>query len=141
MTINELRAKRNKAWEAAKAFAETHTTENGTLSAEDSATYEKMEQEIVDLGKDMQRRARQEALDAELNKPVNKPITSKPITATNDNKSGRATDEYKKSFWNVMRSKNPNPTVYNALSIGSDSEGGYLVPDEVERTLVEALEE
>ena len=141
MTIVELRAKRNKAWEAAKAFAETHTTENGTLSAEDSATYEKMEQEIVDLGKEIQRRERQEALDAELNKPVNKPITSKPMKATNDNKSGRATDEYKKSFWNVMRSKNPNPTVYNALSIGSDSEGGYLVPDEFERTLVEALEE
>ncbi len=29
----------------------------------------------------------------------------------------------------------------NALTIGTDSEGGYLVPDEFERTLVEALEE
>ena len=29
----------------------------------------------------------------------------------------------------------------NALQIGTDSEGGYLVPDEYERTLVEALEE
>ena len=29
--------------------------------------------------------------------------------------------------------------VQNALSIGTDSEGGYLVPDEYERTLVEAL--
>ncbi len=33
------------------------------------------------------------------------------------------------------------PTVMNALQIGTDSEGGYLVPDEYERTLVEALEE
>lgn len=31
--------------------------------------------------------------------------------------------------------------VRNALTIGTDSEGGYLVPDEFERTLVEALEE
>ena len=35
MTINELRAKRSKAWEAAKAFLETHTGNNGILSAED----------------------------------------------------------------------------------------------------------
>ena len=40
-----------------------------------------------------------------------------------------------------MRSKTPMPTVMNALQIGTDSEGGYLVPDEYERTLVEALEE
>lgn len=31
--------------------------------------------------------------------------------------------------------------VRNALKIGTDSEGGFLVPDEFERTLVEALEE
>ena len=56
-------------------------------------------------------------------------------------KTGRATDEYRQNFWNMMRSKTPMPTVMNALQIGTDSEGGYLVPDEYERTLVEALEE
>ena len=40
-----------------------------------------------------------------------------------------------------MRSKAPMPNVTNALQVGTDSEGGYLVPDEYERTLVEALEE
>ena len=40
-----------------------------------------------------------------------------------------------------MRSKLPSHEVMNALQIGTDSEGGYLVPDEYERTLVEALEE
>ena len=38
-----------------------------------------------------------------------------------------------------MRSKNPMPQVVDALRIGADTEGGYLVPDEYERTLVEAL--
>ena len=38
-----------------------------------------------------------------------------------------------------MRSKNPMPQVVDALRIGVDTEGGYLVPDEYERTLVEAL--
>jgi len=40
-----------------------------------------------------------------------------------------------------MRSKSPMPVALNALQVGTDSEGGYLVPDEYERTLVEALEE
>lgn len=56
-------------------------------------------------------------------------------------KTGRASDEYKGSFWNAMRVKAPMPSVLNALQEGTDSEGGYLVPDEFERTLVEALEE
>ena len=40
-----------------------------------------------------------------------------------------------------MRSKTIRPEVADALQIGTDSEGGYLVPDEFENTLVEALEE
>ena len=100
-----------------------------------------MEQEITDLGKEIARLERQEALEAELNKPVNKPLTGKPMNGKEDAKTGRATDEYRSNFWNMMRSKAPMPGVMNALQIGTDSEGGYLVPDEYERTLVEALEE
>lgn len=142
MTILELREKRAKAWEAAKAFLDSHRNEKGILSAEDDATYSRMEQEITDLGKEVARLERQEALEAELNKPVNQPITAKPLNGrTDDGKTGRASDEYKKNFWNVMRTKMPLPSVSNALQIGTDSEGGYLVPDEFEKTLVEALEE
>ena len=145
MTILELREKRAKAWEAAKAFLDSHRKENGVLSAEDDAAYTRMEQEITDLGKEIARLERQEALDAELNRPVNKPLTGKPggkadADGTED-KTGRASDDYRKNFWNAMRSKAPMPAVTNALQIGTDSEGGYLVPDEYERTLVEALEE
>ena len=145
MTILELREKRAKAWEAAKAFLDSHRKENGVLSAEDDAAYTKMEQEITDLGKEIARLERQEALDAELNRPVNKPLTGKPGGKADadggEDKTGRASDDYRKNFWNAMRSKVPMPNVTNALQVGTDSEGGYLVPDEYERTLVEALEE
>ena len=145
MTILELREKRAKAWEAAKAFLDSHRKENGVLSAEDDAAYTKMEQEITDLGKEIARLERQEALDAELNRPVNKPLTGKPMNGKleddGEGKTGRASDEYNKNFWNAMRSKSPVPNVTNALQIGTDTEGGYLVPDEFENTLVEALEE
>ena len=145
MMILELREKRAKAWEAAKAFLDSHRKENGVLSAEDDAAYTKMEQEITDLGKEIARLERQEALDAELNRPVNRPLTGKPGGRADaddgEDKTGRASDDYRKNFWNAMRSKAPMPAVTNALQVGTDSEGGYLVPDEYERTLVEALEE
>lgn len=141
MTILELREKRAKAWEAAKAFLDTHRNDKGVLSAEDDAAYTRMEQEITDLGKEISRMERREALDAQLNLPVNQPLTGKPLNGRETAKTGRATDEYRTNFWNMMRSKTPMPAVMNSLQIGTDSEGGYLVPDEYERTLVEALEE
>lgn len=141
MTILELREKRAKAWEAAKAFLDSRRNEKGILSAEDDATYSKMEQEITDLGKEIARQERQEALEAELNRPTATPLTGKPLGGSVDERTGRATDEYRSSFWDLMRSKNPMPQVVDALRIGADTEGGYLVPDEYERTLVDALEE
>jgi len=137
--ILELREKRAKAWEAAKAFLDGKRGSDGLLSPEDTATYEKMEADVVALGKEIERLERQAAIDLELSKPTNAPITNKPAS-TGENKTGRATDEYKRAFWNVMRGRR-TADIQNALQIGEDSEGGYLVPDEFERTLVEALEE
>ena len=141
MTILELREKRAKAWDAAKAFLDSHRTDKGTLSAEDDATYSRMEQDISDLGKEIARMERREALDAELNKPVSQPITGKPAGDQQAEKKGRASDEYKRNFWNAMRLQGNPYEIRNALQEGTDSEGGYLVPDEYERTLVQALEE
>ena len=142
MTILELREKRAKAWEAAKAFLDSHRNEKGVLSAEDDAAYTRMEQEITDLGKEIARMERQESFERELSQPVNQPLTGRPASGSaGKEKTGRASEEYKANFWNAMRSKVPLPGVVNALEEVTDSEGGYLVPDEYERTLVEALEE
>lgn len=139
--ILELREKRAKTWEAAKALLDAKRGSDGLLAAADVATYEKMEAEVVNLGKEIDRLERQAALDAELAKPLSQPLTGKPVAAHGEEKQGRASAEYRRSFWNVMRSKMPGMEVLNALQVGTDSEGGYLVPDEFERTLVEALEE
>lgn len=139
--IQELREKRAKAWDAAKALLDTKRSNDGLLSAEDVATYEKMENDVVALGKEIDRLERQTALDAELNKPISEPITAKPNTQNAEVKTGRSSDEYKHAFWNVMRSKSPRYDVVNALQVGTDSEGGYLVPDEFEGRLIQKLTE
>ena len=142
--ILELREKRAKAWDAAKQFLDAKRGADGMLSEEDTATYDKMEQDVMNLGKELERLERQAAIDAELSKATSTPLTGKPgakMGKDETEKTGRASDEYKGSFWNAMRVKAPMPSVLNALQEGTDSEGGYLVPDEFERTLVEALEE
>ncbi len=142
--ILELREKRAKAWDATKAFLDTKRGTDGLISAEDEATYNKMEADVIALGKEIDRLEKQAILDAELNAPMANPLTGKPATPKLEGKTGRATDEYRKAFWNAMRTRageGLDPIVRNALQVGTDSEGGYLVPDEFERTLVEALEE
>lgn len=142
MTITELRDKRAKTWNAMESFLETHRNEKGVLSAEDDATYSKMESDMENLTNEIKRMERKEAIEAELNKPCATPIIARPMpNMEEDEKSGRASKNYKKSFWNMMRSKMVNPGVMDALQVGTDTEGGYLVPDEYEKTLVEALEE
>ena len=138
--ITEMRQKRGELWDRAKAFLNEHENENGMLSAEDNATYERMEQEISDYTQAIERMERAEQMEREMNAPMNVPLTSRPEKHPNE-RSGKASDEYKAAFWNMVRSRSSHYAVVNALQIGTDSEGGYLVPDEYERTLVQALEE
>lgn len=145
MSMSEIRAmreKRVKLWEAAKAFVDSRKDANGTLSAEDNKTYEQMESDVIRMGKEIERLERQEALDLEFDRPISNPLTDKPVSdSMKTEKIGRASDSYKNAFWRTMRDKFVPHEVLNALQVGTDSEGGYLVPDEYEHTLVEALTE
>ena len=138
--ILALREKRANLWNQTKAFLDSHRGEDGMVSAEDNATYEKMEADVVALGKEIERLERQAAIDRELDQPTAVPLVSRPTTATAQ-KQGRASDEYRNAFWGMIRNRSASPAVMNALQIGTDSEGGYLVPDEFEHTLVQALEQ
>lgn len=142
MTLNEMLEKRKNLLNTMDGFLETHKNSNGALSVEDDATYSKMEKEFDELTASITRAQRRANMEMEMNKPVNAPITTKPMVMTEpEDSTGRASKGYKKNFWNAMRRKQMTPEMVNALQIGTDSEGGYLVPDEYEKTLVEALEE
>jgi HK97 family phage major capsid protein len=135
----ELRDQRAKAWDAAKKFLDEKRSTNGMMNAEDTATYEKMEADVANLTKQIDILDRQAAVDAALSAATSQPIVNAPGVG-NKQKTGRATDEYRDAFWNAMRNR-VTPEVVNALSIGVDEDGGHLVPDEYERTLIKALEE
>lgn len=130
--------KRAKAWEAAKAFLDTHTDKDGTMSAEDAQAYDKMEKEVMDLTKSIERLERQAAIDDSLKKPTTAPILENP-QANEKNKPLRARDEYKQALLSAMRTGFRQ--VSNLLQEGTDANGGYLVPEELERRLLDVLEE
>ena len=139
MTITEMRNKRAKLWNTMKGFLDTHRNDMGVLSTEDDATYTKMENDLDSMTNEIKRMERREAIEAELNKPVNTPITETPEnTVALKDKVGRASDAYKEDFDRHLRGK---ALVHNVLSEGTDADGGYLVPEEFERDIVTALEE
>ena len=76
--ITELQEKRARIWKQAKDFLDTKQKESDVLSAEDNATYEKMEQDVVNLGKEIDRLHKQDEIEAELNKPTTKALTNTP---------------------------------------------------------------
>ena len=141
MTINELRVKRNQAWEAAKAFVDTKRDKDGLLSDEDAKTYAQMEKKVQDYGAEIERMEAMSALDAQLSRPTSTPITEKPMSGASADKpkTGRASDAYKADMLKALRTN--FRTISNVLSEGIDADGGYLVPEEYDNRLIEALEE
>ena len=101
-SITDLRQKRAALWEKTKKFLDNAKRENDMLSAEDVETYEKMESEIVALGKEIDILERQAEMEKRLNSPVNTPVLETPKT-NGDIKTGRASDEYKQAFWKLMK--------------------------------------
>ena len=141
--ILKLREERANTWEMAKAFLESHRDKDGMVSAEDSAVYDRIEEKVVALGKEIERLERQRNIDDEMNQTIDTALKGNPGAGLMkpDEKKGRASDAYGKAFWQAFRGKGNIQEVKDTLTIGSDPEGGYLVPDEYEHTLVAALQE
>lgn len=140
MNIMQMIEKRNQAIDAAKNFAASHKNENGVLNDEDYAAYEKMEKEIQNISREINRMQREAAMEQELAKPINTPITTKPFKDdTAKEKSFRAEDTYKNAMLGALRSNFRN--VSNVLQEGVDADGGYLVPEEYDKRLIDVLEE
>ena len=136
--VMDLMEKRAKAWNAAKDFLDTHSDNGGNVSAEDAQTYDRMEKEVTDLTRDIERLQRQEQIDKMLSQPTSAPLTGKPEAALEKEKTGTGSKEYRQAFWDNIRKRNWYD-VQNVLEVGTDANGGYLVPDEYEKQLIQAL--
>lgn len=130
--VLELREKRAKAWDAAKAFLDARA-KDGVLSAEDNTTYDKMLADVDAMARQIAIEEDRVARDAEMSRPTSAPLTEKPGAQGSKPASPRATAEYRADFLNILRGRAP---VNNVLSTSPDTDGGYLVPTEFETQIV-----
>ena len=140
-TLNQLRAERAALVKKTREFLETRAKDDARLSAEDDAMYSRMEDDLLNYDRQIERMERLDQRESQMAMPTSAPIVSKPAAAEKPVKIGRGADDYRKAFWNSIRTKFPNQEIINALQEGVDTEGGYLVPDEYENTLIQALNE
>ena len=140
--IQELMDKRKQAWEGAKAFVEAKKDKDGLMSDEDAKTYADMEKKVSNFTKEIERMQSMEAMEREMAKPMSEPLTSQPMQTENNakpKKTGRASNEYKEGVLQALRSNFRQ--VSNVLQEGVDTAGGYLVPEEYDKRLIDGLTE
>ena len=138
--ILEMIEKRNKAWEGAKAFLDSKRDKDGLISEEDALVYDEMEKKVHNYSLEIERLQKIEGMDKELSKPMSDAIVSRPMKVEDKpEKKGRARDEYKESMLTALRTNFKK--VSDILQEGVDADGGFLVPVEYDKRLIETLEE
>ena len=140
MRLNEMIKNRADMLGTMRQFLDSHEDKNGNLSADDAATYAKMEAEFDAITDSIKREQRAADREAELSKPLNTPITGKPYAGDKkEKKTGRASDEYRQGMLTALRTNFRQ--ISDVLQEGVDADGGYLVPEEYDKRLIDVLEE
>lgn len=134
--LQELIEKRAKAWEGAKAFVESKKDKDGLLSDEDVKIYHEMESKIQQFTDEIDRTTRMDAMERELSKPVNTPLTAKPMGDMKESEV-KPSSVYKEAMLKALRSNFRQ--IDNVLQEKVDADGGYLVPEEYDNRLIQTL--
>ena len=129
--ILALRDKRAALVKETRAFLDSFRNTTGVLTPEDEAIYNKNEAEITAITEKLEMLERFQHIENKLVGGTTKPLFNTPGNGV------RAKSEYSQAFWNAMRGRG----ISNALSVGVDTSGGYLVPEEFANELVQALQE
>lgn len=136
MTMMNLIEKRMAVWNEAKGFLDERR-KDGVLSMEDDAIYSKMEKQMDDLTREIERERKLSEHEKLLNMPINKPILDAPNNIGTIN--FRASNEYKTAMLDAMRCNFKR--VSDVLQKGVDADGGYLVPEEYDRRIIDIMHE
>ena len=141
--IMELRGKRNTLLGQARGFLDEHRGENGIVEKPYVEQYDRMVSDIRAIGDEIKRLEELDEIEASISGPVTRPVMASPNAgiAKKEQDNPLATKEYSGAFWDMMHGNGHLSEVRNALSVGVDEEGGFTVPDEFHRQLIQGLEE
>jgi len=117
-------------------------TEKRDFTADETTKYEAFEADIQRLNNEIRREEQLRQVENELKTVPNSPF--KPSLGADGAVNKLATKEYANAFFNGYCRKGRNgigPDITNALEVGTDAEGGYLVPQEWAQQLITELKE
>lgn len=133
--IVEMQKKRAELAKNMRNLVDLADAETG-LSAEQEGQWKKMETDLSNLDASIDREKQLETIENSLGQLEDEPHRPAPHAGANANPL--AGDEYKNSFIELVRN-GVTPDIRAALEVGTDSEGGYLVPQAWVSTLIDKL--
>lgn len=138
--INDLLQKRGNLVKNMTDLIEKAEKEGRDLNAEEKSQYEQMDKDQSDYKARADRLHNASNLKNELGELNGKSVRSNPSESV---KNKFATDDYKNGFDAYARRGNNgiNSDIYNALQVGTNSEGGFIVPEEFETMLIAKLQD
>lgn len=138
MDINDLLLERGRLVDSMRGILDKAEAEDRDLTADEQETYAKMESDEESVAKRIARMNKLAAAESSLEAPV-----SNGTRMVLDDGHTRASDAYRAAFEEYTRKgKNAlSGDFLNALQVGTDSEGGYITPEEYDTMLVEALQD
>lgn len=154
MTLEELHAELARLIEEMRRYLDEHEDENGELTEEEAATYDRMNQKVTALKKKIERHEGIAKVDNYLSQPTSKPILTNPnaygggwdVPTSDKNIGGRTmrpstSNIYRQEFIGAIRDNFRNAVTNSFLREGALPQGGYLVPTELDEKIVAHLEE
>lgn len=140
----ELRQKRAALVAEARTILDAAEKENRDLTAEENEKYDRIMAEVDKLARDIEREERLANIERELDQ-IQRPIAARKEQPGDgqEQRAARATDEYRSAFWTQFRHGKQALMAdeYRALAIGTDAAGGFLVPQDFERRIIDLLPE
>ena len=145
--INELREKRAALVAKQRAIVDTVDEEKRDFTAEETQEYDNINVEFDSISGEIKGLERSDAIRSELRSredDMQRRVDSRdlrPSLERNKDERPTASDEYRGAYNSYLRQG--RNALYadelRALQVGTDSEGGYTVPDEFNKKLIEAL--
>lgn len=135
--LREERAKLVKQW---REILDKADAENRGLNADEKVAVEKYEKDIDDIKARVDANERLAKLESEERAvvPESQRGAGKSVETAAELKPA---DLYRAAFWEHVRTGSPIPKELRSHTVGTDTRGGFTVPDEFRATLIQALEE
>lgn len=103
------------------------------LNAEAKAKSDKMYADIEGLDAQIEALRKAQDFEAKLNEPMRKPLNGEPVA------KDIKLDEYKNAFEAFVRGAVLTPEYKAVLNTGVGEEGGYIVPEEYQKTIIQKM--